>query len=68
MNKTIYEGMTNAQVFKEIFGFPPSPNARCVAPKQICENYDTCRGCPFADWWNKEYLPCFELNEKLKED
>ena len=54
-NIEIKEDMTNAQVFEQVFGYPPSPNARCVAPKEICDDYDTCRGCPFADWWNKKY-------------
>ena len=61
-------GDKNADVFKQVFGYPPSPNARCVAPKKICENYDDCKKCPFANWWNKEYKECFVLKENFDEN
>ena len=60
--------MTNAEKFNEVFGYPPSPNARCVAPKAICDDFDTCRKCPFVDWWNKEYKPCFTWKGKDKDE
>ena len=65
--------MTNAEKFKEVFGYPPSSNARCVAPKEICDDFDTCRKCPFSDWWNQEYKPCFiwkgdDNNTTIKEN
>lgn len=64
MSKTAFiveEDATNAEVFEAVFGYKPSPNARCVAPNSICKDFDNCKKCPFSDWWNKQYKPCFEL-------
>ena len=71
MEKTITfdENSTNAQIFEQVFGFPPHQNSRCLAPQKICFDFDTCRRCPFFNWWDKEYKPCFVYNkdEQLKE-
>lgn len=55
--------MTNAEKFEEVFGFPPHSNARCIAPKEICDEEEGCKTCPFRNWWNKEYKPCFVWNK-----
>ena len=71
MSKTAFivdEDGTNSEVFESVFGFAPSANARCVMPNKICRDYDDCKKCPFADWWNKPYTSCFELKEKYKEN
>lgn len=55
--------MTNAEKFKEIFGFEPDKKA-CVAPEKICDQY--CPDCVFNDWWDHEYLPCFKMKDELQ--
>lgn len=57
------DGMTNAEKFKEIFGFEPDKKA-CVAPEKICDQY--CPDCVFNDWWDHEYLPCFKMKDELQ--
>lgn len=71
MAKTAFivdEDRTNAEVFEDVFGFAPSPNARCVMPNRICKDYDDCKKCPFSDWWNKSYQECFKLKDEFKEN
>ena len=63
--------MTNREKFEEVFGFKPNDDAECVAPMLICYiNDNICaskeKECPFYDWWDKEYKPCFKLREDLK--
>lgn len=59
--------MTNAEKFKEVFGFKPSGDAGCVAPNAICDiQNEVCNDCPFDNWWDKEYIPCFEMLEELQ--
>lgn len=61
--------MTNAEKFKEIFGFTHGKRL-CVAPQTVCdeqalkhigETVDECKDCPFYDWWDKEYKACFQI-------
>lgn len=74
--------MTNRQKFKEVFGFTPRDEAHCVAPTSVCAvNNGICvlgkqngagrieppQVCPFWNWWNKEYKPCFKIKEGLDE-
>ena len=50
--------MTNAEKFKEIFGFEPS---KCSCPVISLVNCWNCKGfhrdtnCIESDWWNSEY-------------
>ena len=59
--------MTNKEKFKEVFGFTPNPDAECLLPVWVCDSQNgRCLApggddCPFADWWNDEYKPCFKL-------
>lgn len=54
--------MTNGEKFKQTFGFSPHG---CPVPTIICaDNHANCRRCPFDKWWEREYLPCFELERK----
>lgn len=59
--------MTNGEKFKEVFGFTQDKKV-CVAPLTVCEIfYAQCgKGCPFDDWWNKEYKPCFRMKEEFE--
>lgn len=56
--------MTNAEKFKETFGFYPHDS--CPLPNQVCESVDDCNKCPFDCFWDKEYKECFELKENKK--
>ena len=63
--------MTNAEKFKEVFGFTPEPEFSCgCTPKKVCreqekkhgeKSSEVCSDCPFRDWWNKEYKACFQI-------
>ena len=62
--------MTNREKFKEVFGFTPTKDAECVAPRAICDiRLDICAHgddeCPFWNWWDKEYKPCFKMKEDI---
>lgn len=69
--------MTNGEKFKEVFGFIPEPEFDCgCAPRKVCNeqkkvhNRNTanmCFDCPFNDWWNKEYKPCFKMKGEFGE-
>lgn len=57
--------MTNKEKFREVFGFKPR-NVTCPMPRKVCEmNGFICDECTVADWWNKEYMECFQLKEDL---
>lgn len=55
--------MTNAEKFKEVFGFKFDDNRM-----SICMNFENCKNCPFSEepsykcvdlarsWWNEEYI------------
>ena len=65
--------MTNREKFKEVFGYTPYTENMCVAPIKICEEYaengkdfGQCGECPFKNWWDKEYKPCFKLREDFE--
>ena len=56
--------MTNADKFKETFGYEPAQ--MCLLPIWICvDQGGECDNCPFKSWWDKEYKPCFKLKENL---
>lgn len=57
--------MTNAEKFKEVFGFKPHDDLNCIAPKKVCSQFAECEQCPFNNWWDKNYLPCFKIKEGL---
>lgn len=71
--------MTNAEKFKEVFGYAPDTNS-CLAPQKVCDKqaelhlediedeYSSkmCNDCGFKDWWNKEYKPCFVLAKEYE--
>lgn len=65
--------MTNAEKFREVFGFTPNLNENgadtfpCLAPLKVCEmNIDECKACPFWGWWGKEYKACFEIKPEFE--
>ena len=64
--------MTNREKFKEVFGFSPnkgvSGNLSCPAPKKICDERKGCVGCPFKNWWEREYKECFRMKEEFEDD
>ena len=76
--------MTNAEKFKEVFGYKPRQNVvlvydrinnqqkdsdMCIAPLRVCAHEKfRCEKCPFNGWWNKEYKGCFEMKEELEDD
>lgn len=52
--------MTNAEKFKEVFGFEPDPdveNEFCIFTETDCEKMGVqdCDDCPNNDWWDHEY-------------
>ena len=49
--------MTNAEKFKEVFGFDSSYEYACVAVNSTyCKDAKSCDEC---DWWSQEYKkPC----------
>lgn len=59
-NKT----MTNAEKFKETFGFDLDPMIQdeCPLPPSVCKN--GCCNCVFDHFWKKEYKSCFRLGEE----
>jgi hypothetical protein len=46
--------MTNAEKFKEVFGFEPNKNL-CYAPEDV-ECPQDCDDCPYISWLNGEYI------------
>lgn len=50
--------MTNAEVFKKIFGFEPN-KSNCPVVSSLdcfnCKGFDTNYGCRGSDWWNSEF-------------
>lgn len=65
--------MTNAEKFKEVFGYAPDTDS-CIAPQKVCDKQaelhikdadikTMCEDCPFKDWWHKEYKECFKMKE-----
>ena len=59
--------MTNAEKFKETFGYEPRRDV-CVAPFFVCDDFRQCAKCPFWDWWRKEYKPCFRMKERTENE
>lgn len=67
--------MTNAEKFKEVFGFTLENVSDCsLVPTSVCDDqqnkngYDgMCSNCPFHDWWNKEYKACFRIDSKYEQ-
>ena len=65
--------MTNAEKFKEVFGYKADKNL-CILPTKVCEHEASkegtqlCDGCVFAGWWDKEYKPCFVLASEYEDD
>lgn len=58
--------MTNREKFKETFGFNIDTDhlsSGCVAPWGVCETIRGCDECPFDEWWDREYKPCFQIKE-----
>ena len=68
--------MTNLDKFKEVFGFIPTihdDTITCIGVDKVCDEqyrknrpYVGCSDCPFYNWWEKEYIPCFEMLEELQ--
>jgi hypothetical protein len=55
--------MTNAEKFEKVFGFSPNEDLECPMPTDVCYvNNEICNNCPFDDFWQKEYKPCFKLD------
>ena len=49
--------MTNAEKFKEVFGFEPDKNTMiredCPDQNKNCKYYNYVEGCSCQDWWNE---------------
>lgn len=66
--------MTNAEKFKEVFGFEPNRQVHpCtliptdIRNEVVCGHKPRprCKECPFnSNWWERDYLPCFKLKER----
>ena len=60
--------MTNAEKFKEVFGFKPDRDA-CFVHDDICIKIQesgimsSCEDCAFHGFMDKEYKPCFRMRE-----
>lgn len=60
--------VTNEEKFKEVFGFVPNDTIK----QSVCPEYFDCADiqcydCQFCvRWWQKEYDPCFKLDEVKK--
>lgn len=56
--------MTNAEKFKEVFGFKPKTNV-CIISETMCrkarerQKLYSCGYCDLKDWWGKQYRSCF---------
>lgn len=56
--------MTNAEKFKEVFGFKPDTTA-CVVSDNMCakahevSNINSCEECNLRNWFEKPYRSCF---------
>ena len=63
--------MTNAEKFKEVFGYKPNKHF-CILPTKVCivktGKEDLCAGCVFHGWWDKEYKPCFVLASEYEDE
>lgn len=60
--------MTNRDKFKEVFGFKPRSDSKCVFPTNVCNlNKDVCNDCPFDKWWDKEYKECFSIKPEFED-
>lgn len=66
--------MTNAEKFKEVFGTDIYPKnnpkeAPCIFDIRNCIPGNTCEGCPYEDFWVKEYKEVNHMTngEKLRE-
>lgn len=47
--------MTNAEKFKEVFGFKANTNI-CYVPEDIsCPLNEDCDSCPYNKWLEEEY-------------
>ena len=52
--------MTNAEAFKKVFGFAPrvmNQNEKtdgCFIPISVCNDFNSCKECPFVGFWDKE--------------
>ena len=51
--------MTNAEKFKQVFGFEPDTNEMirgdCPDLNKDCKYYNYVEGCRCQDWWNEEF-------------
>ena len=50
--------MTNAEKFKEVFGFAPSKNdcpVISIVQCWYCKGFHKDTNCKDSDWWNSEY-------------
>ena len=53
--------MTNAEKFKEVFGFKPAKT--CIIPKEYCLIQNSCKDCAYYHWQDKEYIEKENRNE-----
>lgn len=50
--------MTNAEKFKEVFGFEPDADAmvvECPNSTAICKYQRAMGRCHYEEWWQEEY-------------
>lgn len=56
--------MTNAEKFKEVFGFKPNMEV-CVVSDSMCtksqeiRKTESCEDCDLRNWFEKPYRSCF---------
>lgn len=58
--------MTNKEKFAETFGYAPNEKISVCPSNYDCRSMK-CSQCPFnQNWWDKEYKPCFKMQEDEK--
>ena len=57
--------MTNAEKFKEVFGFQPSPGDGCsLVDYETCKKHPDCEGCRADKFWDRRYEENGEQNKR----
>jgi len=66
--------MTNAEKFREVFGYEPATDAIVCNKADWCGDSEPCKYCDCysdaigreEDWWGKEYKACFEIKPEFE--
>lgn len=54
--------MTNAEMFKRVFGFTPQKQS-CIMPDGVKCMADNCEECGHGSWWDDEYTGELDTGE-----